>query len=34
MGQKGKSRMRLTEFSFTINQRENNEKRANYREKI
>lgn len=28
MGQKGKSRMYLTEFNFTINQREKNEKRV------
>jgi len=34
MGQKGKSRMYLTEFNFIINQREKNEKRVKDLEKI
>jgi len=34
MGQKGKSRMCLAEFNFTISQREKNEKRVKNIEKI
>jgi hypothetical protein len=34
MGQKGKSRMCLTEFNFSINKREKNEKRVKGLEKI